>query len=254
VAAARAFAEAVELWNNVGAPYEAAGARLGLADACAAAGNHDRATRERAAAQATRHEIAAGPERPRSAPAHLEAALFRREGDLWSIEFAGRVVRMRDVRGLRYLSRLLVNPAREFHVLDLVAAETGGDASARFGDAGPLLDDRAKAAYRQRLADIDADIEIARSAGDAIREAQADNERAFLLRELARGVGLGGRDRRASSASERARVAVTRAVRQAIVRIAQHDAPLGEHLQHAIRTGTYCAYEPDPLAPVTWRS
>jgi hypothetical protein len=67
-------------------------------------------------------------------------------------------------------------------------------------------------------------------------------------------VGLGGRDRRTGSASERARVAVTRAVRQAIARIAEHHAPLGEHLQHSIRTGTYCAYEPDPRAPVTWHT
>jgi hypothetical protein len=47
-------------------------------------------------------------------------------------------------------------------------------------------------------------------------------------------------------------VAVTRAVRQAIARIGDHHAALGEHLDRAIRTGTYCAYEPDPLAPITW--
>ncbi len=253
-AAARAFADAVDLWNEVGAPYEAANARLGLADACAAVGNHDRSKSERAAAQAALHGMATGPARHQPPPpSHGEAATFRREGEVWSIEFAGRVVRVRDARGLRYLSRLLANPAREFHVLDLVAAEAGGAAAGRLSDAGPLLDERAKAAYRQRLADIEADLDDARAAGDVVREAQADEERAFLLRELSRAVGLGGRDRRASSASERARVAVTRAVRQAIARISEHHTPLGEHLQHAIRTGTYCAYEPDPRAPVSWR-
>src|SRR6266511_3730847 len=88
---------------------------------------------------------------------------------------------------------------------------------------------------------------------DAERAAQADAERDFLVRELAHAVGLGGRDRRASSASDRARSAVTRALRQGMARIDEHHPELGEHLGRAIRTGTYCAYLPDPRAPIAWR-
>jgi hypothetical protein len=150
----------------------------------------------------------------------------------------------------------LADPGREFHVLDLAAAETGaGSPSAPrplLGDAGEMLDPRAKAAYRRRLAEIDDDLEQADSAGDAERAAQAHVERDFLLRELRRAVGLGGRDRRAASAPERARVAVTRAIRQSLVRIARHHPALGAHLNHAIRTGTYCVYDPDPRTPVVW--
>ena len=79
------------------------------------------------------------------------------------------------------------------------------------GDAGPLLDARAKEAYRRRLAEIEDDIGEARAMGDGERAAQADVERDLLIRELSRAVGLGGRDRRAASASERARASVTRA-------------------------------------------
>ena len=50
-------------------------------------------------------------------------------------------------------------------------------------------------------------------------------------------------------ASERARAGVTRAIRQAITRIADHHPQLGEHLSRTIRTGTYCAYMPDPRTP-----
>jgi hypothetical protein len=119
---------------------------------------------------------------------------------------------------------------------------------------GEILDERAKSAYRRRLAEIEDDIAQARALEDSEREAQADAEREFLVRELARAVGLGGRDRRASSASERARSGVTRAIRQAITRIGQHHPPLGEHLEGAVRTGTHCAYVPDPGAPVLWSS
>ena len=120
---------------------------------------------------------------------------------------------------------------------------------AALGDAGEMLDARAKSAYRRRLAEIEDDIEQARTLGDSERAAQAESERNFLARELSRAVGLSGRDRRAASASERARVAVTRAIRQAIARIRGHDRELGTHLDGAIRTGTYCAYAPDARAP-----
>jgi len=38
---------------------------------------------------------------------------------------------------------------------------------------------------------------------------------------------------------------VTRAIRQEIARISGHDPEFGRHLDRAIRTGTYCAYDPD---------
>ena len=171
---------------------------------------------------------------------------------------------LRDRKGMRYLARLLADPGREYHVLDLVAAETGSGAQAdssraaglprsALGDAGESLDAQAKDAYRRRLAEIDDDLDQARAIGDAERAAQAEAERDFLAQELARAFGLGGRDRRAASASERARAAVTRAVRQAMTRIAEHHPQLGQHLSRTIRTGTYCAYAPDPRAPADWR-
>ncbi len=39
----------------------------------------------------------------------------------------------------------------------------------------------------------------------------------------------------------------------ALARIREHDASLGEHLDHAIRTGTYCAYLSDSRVPVVWK-
>jgi hypothetical protein len=172
---------------------------------------------------------------------------------------------VRDLKGIRYLARLLTDPGREFHVLDLVAAERGqasgaeSDRAARRshtgpGDAGEMLDARAKDAYRRRLAEIEDDIEQARAFGDTERAEQADAERDFLVRELSRAVGLGGRDRRAASTSERARVSVTRAIRQAIVAVGEYHPALGEHLERTIRTGTYCAYVPEPGAHAVWRS
>ena len=249
------FSEGVRLWGDIGAPYEAATARLGLADAHRVSGNDRLAALELQAANLVLDGIRAAPKMVQAAPDEARN-VFRRDGDYWSLEFAGSTAHVRDLKGMRYLARLLGEPSRELHVLDLVAAETIGVAPAGgraiFGDAGEMLDDRAKEAYRRRLAEIDEDLEDAHASGDATREAQADTEREFLVRELSRAVGLGGRGRRAGDASERARAAATRAVRQAMARIGEQLPELGEHLDRTIRTGTYCSYQPDPRAPADW--
>jgi hypothetical protein len=217
-----------------------------LAEALRAGGSENHAALELQTARTILERIEV------TASATTETSVFRLEGDYWSVGFEGRTVRIRDLKGMRYLAQLLAHPGREFHVLDLVAAETGQ--KTELGDAGELLDERAKSAYRRRLTEIEDDINQARALEETEREAQADAERDFLVRELARAVGLGGRDRRAASASERARSGVTRAIRQGIARIGEHHPPLGEHLNRAVRTGTYCAYVPDPGAPAAWTS
>jgi hypothetical protein len=88
------------------------------------------------------------------------------------------------------------------------------------GDAGELLDARAKAAYRARLGELAAELEEAQRWNDPGCASTAAAERDFLLGELARAVGLGGRDRRAASHAERARLNVTRAIRAAMANLA----------------------------------
>ena len=96
------------------------------------------------------------------------------------------------------------------------------------------------------------ELEEAESFNDPERAAGVREELAFVAAELSSAVGLGGRDRRVASASERARVNVTRAVRREIRRIADQDASLGQELQTTVRTGTFCLYQPDLRHPVRW--
>ncbi len=254
--AKRFCAEAARLWSEVGAPYETALAQTAFASALHATGDEHRAALELEGARTVLDRI-------ETEPTPHDVNVFRREGDYWTVVFAGRTTRVRNLKGVRYLARLLAAPGRELHVLELVAAESGGPAAAEGsragalshaypGDAGPMLDARAKDAYRRRLAEIEDDIEQARAFGDDARAAQADAERDFLVREISRAVGLGGRDRRAASTSERARVSVTRALRQALARIGEHHPELAEHLERTIHTGTHCSYVPDPRTPAAW--
>src|SRR5215212_8811963 len=116
--AQRLCSEAARLWTEVGAPYDAARARLSFGEALQASGNDQRASLELRSARATLERL--GDPKPPEA----RRLILRREGDYWSVELGTQSLRVRDLKGIRYLAQLTAQPGREFHVLDLVAAET----------------------------------------------------------------------------------------------------------------------------------
>lgn len=205
-------------------------------------------------------------DRPAGPPVSgAQAGLLQREGEYWTIAFGGDAFRLRDAKGLRYLARLLAEPGREMLAIELAREQSSAAATSTAevepelyassrNDGGALLDGQAKLAYRARLHELQAELDEAEAWHDAERAERARSEMEFIARELRRAVGLGGRDRAAGSASERARLAVTRAIRNALVRIAEHSQSMGEHLNATIHTGTYCVYRPDPRVAIKWET
>ena len=189
-------------------------------------------------------------------PAGRSAALAR-VGKWWIASCGGSSVRLQDSKGFRYLGELLAQPGVERHVLDLVDRVEGvatGDGPDRraLGDAGSVLDARARTAYRHRIEELRVEADEALAAGllDTAEARQAELD--HLVAQLARAFGLGGRDRRAASAAERARLNVTRALRAAITRLADALPQAGAALDRRVRTGVYCAYEPAEGDEVRW--
>jgi hypothetical protein len=180
------------------------------------------------------------------------------------VSFAGSTAVVHDLKGFRYIERLLGSPGREFHVLDLVAVEMGAnpvgtprvvppEGSGSGGAGLPLLDEQARQAYRRRLVEVDDDIAEATLMNDLGRLELAQRDRDYLIAELTQAIGLAGRHRLVGSTSERARTSVTRSIRYSLDRLAPHHAALATHLQQRVRTGTYCVYQPDPIAPLSWQ-
>ena len=198
-----------------------------------------------------------------------EQAIFRKEGEYWPVGCGGNTFRLKDTKGLGYLAHLLRHPGAEFHVLDLAGGIAGqrdddeagqaqqgsprGDEDLEkagihvgsLGDAGEMLDEQAKVAYRQRLSELREELEEAKELGKVERAEQAEEEIDALTRELSRAVGLGGRNRRAVSASERARQRISKTIkacggkdRAAIARLGQIFARV------CIKTGNFCSYRP----------
>ena len=186
-----------------------------------------------------------------AAPA-AAARRFRLEGTLWTLEFDGQVAHMPDLKGLHDLARLLAVPGRELHVLELAGApgagrgaEASGEGLGVQGHAGELLDERARAEYRERIRDLSEEAERAAAAGDDDGAERAREELDQLTAALAAAFGLGGRARKSGDPAERARSAVTWRIRSALTKIEQAHPPLGRHLRNAIRTGLFCAYVPE---------
>lgn len=270
-AAIESAQQSVAAWIDLGAPYDAACARMVLAEAYRRAGHMNAATLElQAAGTAFRQYGAVGRA---SAVADLEAgqtvaraivraggrAVFSCDSDLRTVEFGGEAVVVRDLIGLRYLERLLASPGREIHVLDLVAVERGSLPTATVheglhsSDGGmPVIDEQARQAYRRRLVEVEDDIDEAERLHDTGRAERAHLDRDYLLAELSRAVGLGGRLRSVGSDTERARSSVARSIRYAIGQLRRHHEPLAAHLERSVRTGAYCVYEPDPSSTVVW--
>ena len=173
---------------------------------------------------------------------------MRQDGPMWVVSSPWGGARLASSTGVAQLARLLAAPAVELSALDL-----SGRAAAPVGtDLGPVLDARAKRAYRQRLLALQAEVDDAEAANDPVRGERAQIEVDALLRELKRAVGLGGRDRPTGSDAERARVNVARSLRRAISAISAQAPLLGAHLDEAVRTGRHCIYLPDPAAAVDW--
>jgi hypothetical protein len=205
-----------------------------------------------------------------------QQGVFRQEGGYWTVGYDGNAVRLKESRGLGYIAHLLRHPGAEFHVLDLYGGiasqreenaisqlvnglprddedlEKAGIHIADRGDAGEMLDEQAKAACRRRLSELREDLAEAKDVGRVERAERADQEIAALTRKLSRAVGLGGRNRRAASASERARQSITKSIKSALEAIAQSEATLADLLSRCIKTGTFCSYRLDPDFPIAW--
>jgi hypothetical protein len=225
---ARAQAELATALGRRGQPSDAEEVRQLLAEVARAATELGMAVLagEIAGLQA---EDQAGPDRPR----------LRRDGEDWVLSMGAQTVRLRHSKGMAQLAVLLANPGREIAAVELV----GGIPTPTAPD--PVLDEPARRAYRQRLAELDAALEGAAARGDATAAGGLEDERAALVAELKRAAGLAGRPRAFSDEAERARVNVTRTIRQALHRILAADPDAGRHLLGSVRTGIRCVYQPN---------
>ena len=180
-----------------------------------------------------------------------QRATLRPEGGVWHIEWGATTVHVPDLKGLWHLRELVARPHQPVSALQLIGASSP-DVPIPRRDTGPMLDREALRQYRQRLAELDDDLDHAGLHRDARKLAKLTAEREALIAELKRATGLGGRPRRSGSPAEKARLNVTRTIRHAITDLSTTVPELAAHLDASIVTGISCCYE--PRSNVTWTS
>jgi hypothetical protein len=163
----------------------------------------------------------------------------RRAGRKWAVAWRDRSVLMEDSIGMAHLAVLVANPRQEIPAADLAAGLAALGAAG--ASAHPVLDQSAITEYRNRLKRLDAELDQPCDEGD---RSAARAERDWLVAQLASTTGFGGRVRSFPDEGERARVAVGKAIRRALARIAEADPVLGDHLRQTVHTGVRCSYWP----------
>jgi hypothetical protein len=196
---------------------------------------------------------ALGTPPPRRSPAARSVMLRREDTGRWTVGDEHDTFALADLKGLHYLRHLVARPGVDLEVLslsDAVAGHPGTDL--RQGDTGDVLDASAVAAYRRRLDELDAALDVADSQGDQHAAEAAAAERDALLEQLRGATGLGGRVRRRGASAERARIAIRKAIAATIIQIEGHDPSLARILRDSVHTGSACRYDPNPDLPITW--
>jgi hypothetical protein len=178
-----------------------------------------------------------------------EPYVFRRQGAMWILAYEGKSVVVPHLRGLQHVAQAIAKPYQLLPIAALVAEAAANDAPRAAGSSGVKLDQDAIDAYRERVRELNEEIEEAERYRDTVRHERLCEQRAMLESEVASAVGL-GRRLREDSDTERLRVQVKNAVTRAVARVKKVHAELACHLTQSLHTGLFVSYEPP--APIPW--
>lgn len=163
---------------------------------------------------------------------------FLKETVGWKLSFGGSEVQLPEVKGFYNIQKLLAHPRQLFHCAELMGGmlESQGE---------EVFDAKARQQYQKRILDLQSDIQQAEQHSDLSRLEKLQDEYDRLIEHLSQSLGLKGSVRKTGSTVERARSPVTWRIRSAIARIERHHPTLAAHLSNSIKTGTFCAYQPE---------
>jgi TolB-like protein/tetratricopeptide (TPR) repeat protein len=168
----------------------------------------------------------------------LHEYVFAKEGAAWRMCFDGTEAFLPEVKGFFDIARFLSVPRKLFHCAELMG-------SAIDAKGEKVFDQKAKKQYEQKLLRLQNAMQEAEHHADFDTLEKLQDEYDNLVEHLSQSLGLRGKVREAGNPVEKARAAVTWRIRHAIARIEAHHPWLGAHLGNAIKTGTFCSYQPD---------
>lgn len=184
---------------------------------------------------------------------------FRLKGQKWEIAFNGKKpLYYDDYKGLHYIHHLIQHSPKEFGALALANLNKKGDRtkilnqceaeeltdSSTFKEQ-EILDSKAKKEYKERLNEIDKELEEANKNNDIGQIEKLEEEKQAIVDELKNATAIKGKPRHFSDEPEKARKMITEAIKRSLEAIKEHDKDLYEYLDKHIKTGTTFFYNPE---------
>lgn len=167
------------------------------------------------------------------------ATRFVFRDNVWDISFKGQNILLKDAKGLHDIQKMLANPGKEFHCMELM------DAGVEEGSSVAMIDHKAKAEYQKKIQELQSEISEAERMNDFGRLEKLNQEYDAILDHLSRSLGLKGKSREMGSTAEKARSAITWRIRSALKKIEKVHPDLFSHLSNSINTGAFCSYKPE---------
>lgn len=170
---------------------------------------------------------------------------FRKEGQVWTLCYAGQAKNFNHSKGLLYISYLLGSPYQEYHVAELVKVAEDHEKDTLAFSSGDVLSREAVDQYRERLKQIPAELEAAHDDGNSLLLKELFGEKEAVEKQLMQAIGMGGKLKKHPDEITRQVKAVSAAIGRSLKIIEQAHPTLGQHLKNAIKRGVYLSYNPE---------
>ena len=178
-----------------------------------------------------------------------EEALFRKDGEIWTLSFDGKAAHVADTLGLGYIAELLRKPRVAIEAAQLAGASVESTKLVALPGI-PLADDTAIKAVRAELGEKKTEL-AGLQERDWTRKGVLQEEISKLEQYLGEVETHQGQARKVAGTAQRSRTSVTNAINRAIEHISAQHPGLGRHLKESIKTGTSPIYSPADLRD--WR-
>ncbi len=148
-----------------------------------------------------------------------------------------------ETNGNWYIEKLLAKPNVAFRCTHLESLLAGFAEETSTGSIGEVVDMETLKGYRDRLQEIDEELEEASSFNDPARQEKLEMNARPFWNQIKSVQGLGGRVRQKFDA-ERSRKTVCKAISRSIEAIEKVHPELGLHLHKSINLGLEVSYSP----------
>ena len=201
---------------------------------------------------------------------------FFLKGEFWTISYEGKTTHLRDSRGLQYIHCLLENPEEEFYTLELVhkikisppfkniyeflskeeRVKQLIKESVYKGltkNTGYVLDKKGIQSLKERYEDLESELEDEQTPPNDERTSEIEMDMDEIKKKLSAGRDKLGRPRKFPNEAEKARKAISKAVKESLDKIKDENnghRSLWKHFEITLTIGIFCSYKPEK--PIPW--